>query len=448
MKNIIYSCILLCIVICGCSPLDLSDVGYKESDRLKSSEVKNLLYNTSDGCWTSDYQGHEFYFQFHTDGTVTLDSEFLEMAVTGKTTFATSGKSVSLNIENCDVHFRKLGNEYAETKFIISEIPNQEEDIVLILNGVTTGNTIELRPTTLDEIQLKTASKSDFNELFEKNLLDNQVICDSEGNLIGYYGLVLSSIDDLSIKVLTLEDKTGSDTKGHVQYYESKLVKDGKIFRLENPISEIKSINGETYALKSIDCSGDVVSVDGMSGLVLTSNKNAVDDFDYTSGRKYSMCQYKGTGDACDEIWNETSATLNGIPYEEIHLEDIAVMQYDKIESGQRPLVIWRDWYKNIVFPGSENGASILMNSEDSDRILFKNISGSGLYEQMGMMGYDSTAEECAKIQQALSNLLSTWFNENGLFVVRYQTGYFYLLCPDVEATPQGGMWIKLEETN
>lgn len=230
MKNIIYSFILLCIVICGCSPLDLSDVGYKDSDRLKSSEVKNLLYNTSEGCWKSDYQGHEFYFQFHTDGTVTLDSEFLEMAVTVKTTFATSGKSVSLNIENCDVHFRKLGNEYAETKFIISEIPNQEEETVLKLNGETSGNSIELRPTTLDDIQLKTASKSDFNELFEKNLLDNQVICDSEGNLIGYYGLVLSSIDDLSIKVLTLENKSGSDTKGHVQYYESKLVKDGKIF--------------------------------------------------------------------------------------------------------------------------------------------------------------------------------------------------------------------------
>lgn len=47
MKKIVYSWILLCIIICGCDPLDLSDVGYKESDRLKSSDVKELLYNTS-----------------------------------------------------------------------------------------------------------------------------------------------------------------------------------------------------------------------------------------------------------------------------------------------------------------------------------------------------------------------------------------------------------------
>lgn len=41
-------------------------------------------------------RGTEFYFQFPEDGTVTLDSDFLEMAVEGKTSFSAKGKEVAL----------------------------------------------------------------------------------------------------------------------------------------------------------------------------------------------------------------------------------------------------------------------------------------------------------------------------------------------------------------
>lgn len=451
MKKILFTLSVLCMGLWSCNTMDLSDVGYGGSDRLKSSAVKSLLYGTADGCWKSSYQGHEFYFQFHGDGTVTLNSDFLVQKVESKVSFATSGKAVEVNIEECDVHLQNLGSEFVDTKFTVSELPEESEVMKLALVGQASGKTMELLPTTQAYISSQVVSKADFDELFEKNLLDNQVICDASGNLIGYYGLVLNGISDLSIKVVTLENKTGQDTKGHTQYYTSQLTKDGKIFKLDTPVSGIKATNGTTYEFKAINCSGDIAVVDGMAGVTLISNKGAVSDFDYTAGRKFSMNKKQNKGNACDEIWEETDATLKGIPYNEMHLEGIDMMKYDKVSAGQRPLAIWRDYYKNIIYPSSEDGASILMNNRDKDWVLFKNISGSGIYAKMGWGGQgDSTPAECEKMKTALSNLLSTWFNEKGLFVVRHKVNnalYIYLLCPDTDGTEQGGMWMKLVQS-
>ena len=169
MKKVLFALAVLCTSFWSCNTLDLNDVGYGDGDRLKASSVKEILYGTADGCWKADYQGHEFYFQFHEDGTVTLDSDFLEMAVEGKTSFSAKGKEVALDIENCDVHLQNLGSEFADTKFVVSEIPAEGEAPQLNLYGESTGNTIELQPTTQAYIDGKVASKADFTELFEKN---------------------------------------------------------------------------------------------------------------------------------------------------------------------------------------------------------------------------------------------------------------------------------------
>lgn len=447
-KKILFTLAVLCTSLWSCNTLDLNDVGYGDNERLKASSVKEILYGTADGCWKADYQGHEFYFQFHENGTVTLDSDFLEMAVEGETSFSTKGKEVALNIENCDIHLQNLGSEFVDTKFIISKIPAEGDVLILNLCGETTGNIIELQPTTQSYINNKVASKADFTELFEKNLLDNQAICDISGNFIGYYGLVLNGVNDLSVKVITIENKDGNDTNGHTQYYESKLTKEGQIFKLETPVEQIKSINGNTYAFNAIDCTGDIVTVDGMPNVILISNKGAVNDFDYvTSGGKFTMGKAQNHGAACDEIWAGTDgqATSSGGT-----IADINVMNYDYGWSGspkQRPLVIWTWWYANLAFPSSEEGESILMNNFDKDRVLFKNISDSG--QTCG--GGTLNATEVAEINTYCKALIDTWFNEEGLFVVRYDRQdvgdkfYIYLLCPDTEATPKGGMWMKYQ---
>ena len=60
-------------------------------------------------------------------------------------------------------------------------------------------------------------------------------------------------------------------------------------------------------------------------------------------------------------------------------------------------------------------------------------------------------ATEVAEINAYCKDLIDTWFNEKGLFVVRHDRQsagdkfYIYLLCPDTEATSKGGMWMKYQ---
>ena len=456
MNKLSYIYGVLCMfLLWGCNTIDLSDVGYGESDRLKSSDVKEVLYNASEGCWITECEGREFFFQFSKDGTVILDSDFLEQAIEVKTTFATSGKAVELTIDKCNVHFQNLSSEYVDTKFMITEVPavdatRAEESTKLILVGVATGRKMELHTVAKSYIETKVAPKAEFTELFAKNLLDNQVICDASGNLIGYYSLALAGVSDISVKIVTLENKSGNDVNGHTQYYESMLVKEGKVFKLETPVEGIKALDGNTYAFKAIDCSGETVAVEGMSGVTFISNKDAVTDFDYvTAGKEFSFCKEQNKGAACDEIWECTkgSFTDGGT------IADINLMKYDygwkNADCTQRPLVIWSWWFANLAFRSSEPGSNIRMNNVDKDWIHFTNLSGEGETCGGGAMNPNQVKDMNAYTKP----LLDTWFNEKGLFVIRYDRlnvagdnkFYIYLLCPDTGATENGGMWMKMQ---
>lgn len=443
MKKILFTLSVLCTVLWSCDTMDLSDVGYGDGDRLKSSDVKSLLYDTADGCWMADYQGHEFYFQFHKDGKVTLDSDFLELSIVSGTSYATNGKMVDMVIEKCNVHLGYLGSAFVDTEFTVTEVPGEGEALKVVLHGESSGNNIELVPTTRTYITSKVEPK--IETLIENILLRNGVICDASGTFIAYYG-VTKKEDEYFVKVISIENKTGNDTKGHTQYYESELTRDGFVFSLVTPVSTIKATNGKTYAFNTIEFDSSTLdlSFDGMTDVVVTSNKDAVKGFDYTSGNKYSMNQKNDYGDACDEIWEHTGSLFDGLTYDEAHLEGIDCMRYayDVVPPSARPLCIWRDWYKNVWLPGSEEGASIMMNSEDKDWVIFRNINPSGI--DHGPLGQVSSPAEKAKMLASLKNLLDTWFNEEGLFIVRVPNSTsFYLLCPDTEATANGGMWMK-----
>ena len=55
MNKLSYIYGVLCMfLLWGCNTIDLSDVGYGESDRLKASDVKEVLYNASEGCWMTE----------------------------------------------------------------------------------------------------------------------------------------------------------------------------------------------------------------------------------------------------------------------------------------------------------------------------------------------------------------------------------------------------------
>ena len=52
-----------------------------------------------------------------------------------------------------------------------------------------------------------------------------------------------------------------------------------------------------------------------------------------------------------------------------------------------------------LAFPSSEEGASILMNNSDKDRVLFKNISGSGQTCGGGTLNATEVAEINATVK-------------------------------------------------
>ena len=446
MKKLSYIYGILCVLLLwGCNTIDLSDIGYGDGDRLKSSTLKAALLS-KEGCWKADYQGHTFYFRFHKDGTVALDSDFQEFTVSGNISCSTSGKNVEIQITNCDVHLGLLGNGLGESKFIVSEVPGEGETESICLVGVLTGNTIELMPTT--EAEIINVVEPKIESLIATNMAENKVVCDGFGNLIAYYATTQEDNGEYSIKVLTIENKSGNDERGHTQYYESKLSREGNTFRLLTPIDEIKSVNGKTYFFKAIDFGAAGLELEGMPNVSVISNAGAVEDFDYVTAKKqFSFGSAQTKGAACEEIWNCTGGSFT----EGGSVADINLMEYDygwaNADCTQRPLIIWTWWFVNLVWRSSEPGANIRMNDVDTDLIHFTNLSGNG--ENCG--GGRMTDQQVKDLNEYAKPLLDTWFSEKGLFVARVNRlgvgdkFYIYLLSPDTNATSNGGMWMKMQ---
>jgi len=88
------------------------------------------------------------------------------------------------------------------------------------------------------------------------------------------------------------------------------------------------------------------------------------------------------------------------------------------------------------------------VNNVDKDWIRFTNLSGEG-----ETCGNTMSPQQVKDMNAYTKPLLDTWFNEKGLFVVRYDRlkvagdnkFYIYLLCLDTDATENGGMWMKMQ---
>lgn len=94
---------------------------------------------------------------------------------------------------------------------------------------------------------------------------------------------------------------------------------------------------------------------------------------------------------------------------------------------------------QTFAFPSSEEGASILMNNSDKDRVLFKNISGSGQTCGGGTLNATEVAEINAYCKDLIDILVQM---DKGLFVVRHDRqsagDKFYIypfVSQDTEAT-------------
>jgi len=437
MKNVLLVLITLCTVLYSCDSLDLSDVGYGDSDRLKPSAVKAAIYAAPDGCWTTDYAGYKFYFQFKEDGTVIMDSEQMKDPTESATTFMTKGRDTELTVEDGG-HFAYLGSEFLETKFIISDISDNK----IICKGVNTGTELVLTPTTKAVMEANAAQKSDFlDKIREYAVLTPGVISHNNNQFIAYYTTYIDYQNfEIKIKIITIEKTDDNDTYGHTKVYTSTLDRDGDVFILETPVSEFKTMtSGDKCTIESLKYLNGTVTVNGQNTSLMTvsSNDDAITKFD-DPGTKWACAKESvhGTkGAACQEIWDETTQTIDGVNATLASIEAFAGYGDDNMKIS-RPLVFWvmnSNGYSTLAFPGSTPGANIMKN-EERDRIAFTRISSTGI---VGWGGFPQ--EEISAINEKFSNLLNFWFEGDGLYVTSFQD-YIYLL------SPTSGMWMKLQK--
>lgn len=445
MKYLLGTMACICLFFTSCNKIVLQEESEDGKARLKASEVKAVLYGQSNGLWHAIYQGHEFFFQFTgSDGKVKLDSDFLQEEKTATASFSTKGRAVGLEFVG-ESHFAYLPPNDADEEFVISTLSAQNNlSEGIIFKGVNTGNTLKLMPTTQEYMQAKVNTKLEFISLLSKNLLDNSVITDANGKFIAYYTMTLDyRTADYQIKVITIENKDGKDPNGHTQVYVSRLTKEGNVFKLNTPISSIEATNGIQYSFKSVNCN-DVLTVTGMSNVKIASNRTALASFDFTAGKKWSFCKAQNQGAASDEIWNATAGNTNINGLANFQLLGLDIMD-PGMNPNERPLIFWTSGFKTRKFLGSNAGATI-KKTDELDRVYFVNSNADGI---RGPYGDEHTPAELDAMKQYFKPLFDTWYNSEGLYVIRVQLQNeslrTYLLSPDVKLTAKGGSWIQCQ---
>lgn len=383
MKNVLFILIMLCTLFHSCDSLDLDNVGYGDSERLKPSEVKAVLYASPDGCWTTEYAGYKFYFQFKEDGTLIMDSEQMKDPTESAASFMTKGKDTELSIEGGG-HFAYLGSALSESKLIISEASNEK----ILCKGENTGTVLTLTPSTKAAMDANTALKTDFLEkVREYSSLIPGVISYGGNQFVAYYTTYVDYQNfDIRIKIITIEKTSDSDLYGHTKVYTSVLNKEGDDFVLETPVSEFKTMTtGDKCTITGLKVLNGSTTVSGQNAtnMSVTSNDNAVATFDNPQIKwacaKESVHGTKGA--ACEEIWNETASKIEGgVTTASLASIEVFASYGDDNMKISRPLVFWimnAAGYSTLAFPGSTPGGSIMMN-EESDRIAFTKMSSTG----------------------------------------------------------------------
>jgi len=445
MRYLVGILIGLGLFFSACNKIVLQEESEDGNTRLKASDVKALLYGQSNGYWLANYQGHEFFFEFTgTEGKVKVDSDFLQEEKTATARFATKGRAVSLSFIG-GTHFSLLPPADFDDEFIIADIPSQGSlNDGIVLKGENSGNTLTLIPTTKQYIQAKVGTKMEFIDLLAKNLLDNGVLTDANGKLIAYYTMKLDyRTADYHIKVITIENKTGNDPNGHTQVYTSSLTKEGNVFKLNTPITAIKATNGATYSFERVNCN-DVITVTGMPNVKISSNSNALALFDYTANKKWSFNKVQNQGAASDEIWNLTGGGTNIGGLAGFQLLGLDLMD-PGMSPNERPMIFWTSGFKTRKFLGSSAAAEI-RKTEELDLIFFTNANPDGV---RGPYGDEHTPTELNTLKQYFKPLFDTWFNKQGLYVIKTQKANgswrIYLLSPDTQLTPSGGSWMECQ---
>ncbi len=412
MKKLTYIVLTLCLALYSCGMTDVwkdwEDEGTLSTDRLKPSEVKEILC-AAEG-WKMTYKGIDFYFQFNDGGYVISDTDesILENKVEDGYHLDFKGADkVFLTLENAGA--LKYLTEGSEETLVITAYTNQK----ITAKGEVNGVAMDLTPVTSVEIKKnddakKAAIVARNKALFLSKVqteLYNGVIRDANGKFIAHYAI--SGANNESIKISVLENRV-------LTHYERTLTIGADD---ENGTFNFDAVTLNGSSVKQILYRFDNSAMSTDTKLSVAPNKDARGFFTGSSYKTYVISKNNSKGDAKEELWQELSWKSVG----DIELSDRDV----------RPLVLC---------PGSEDAvwytffdANWTVKTE-FDRIYFT--------KSKGYMPYGG-ADRIAEVEQKLTKFFAGWFHADGLYVVQETNGgvaYLYFVSPTTSN------WFKLQK--
>lgn len=414
MKNLTYIIMSLCLITfssCGMTDVwkDWESEGAPNPDRLKPSEIKSVLC-AADG-WKLNYLGHDFYFQFFEDGTVIANSDNSIEEATSYTTYhfnPQNDKAVELIIDGGG-HLSALA-QGSEDTYLISGIADNK----ITTTGASTGVTMNLASVPTTEIEAAMEAKANLLMMLnmKKKGFMNGVLRDADDAFIAHYAI---SSSENKIRFISIENRVAI-------HQEADLVIDGSSFSFSGI-----SLNGQSITKLVYSNAGEgSVRLEGGYGLKVTSNKDAVSYYVSASYQDYAISASENKGGANEELWQELA------------WENMYRIEFSRREG--RPLVVClKNAYGGYLFywAGESNGdgaSSVAFTKDEIDRIYVPKYKVEGMY--------GGSAEALAEGNQKLEKFLSTWFSEDGLYVVQEKVDskdYIYFLSPTTKN------WFKIQ---
>lgn len=378
-----------------------------------SSEAQNCkrnLFQAANG-WkisytTSEGKEHIFFFKFEESGLVVSNSDFLESELYTFYELGDKEEKLVLKIQGAG-HFQFLPKEEIEDSFYINSCDENE----LRCTGTNSNINYTFMAAQEGELESIVNKKALLVTLNQKGLLRGVV--QNDESFVAHY--VIDPANQ-KIKFTYLENRI-------LKHIERTFIQENKSYEWETVICENHSISG----LSIVD---DNVILDGenVSSLLLKTNSGAVSYFDNRE-RQFQISKTYGTGDAKDEIFNETA-------WDRLYAIEV------NCTMGKRPLValvlneakdnIGAYIFYDVCFEDEDN-----IMKEANDIVYFTNVTG-------GTYPFGGTEADKDQTNNQLSNLLSGWFDEDGLIVVRENNGadvYLYFLSPTKDN------WFKVKKT-
>lgn len=415
MKKLTYILTALCLMFlysCGTTDVwkEWESEGMPSPDRLKPSEVKNVLY-AADG-WKLNYRGHDFYFQFFEDGTVIANSDTSIEEATTYTTYHFDSRGndlVALTIEGGG-HLSTL-TDGSEDTYLISDIAENK----ITCTGEKNGVAMNLSAVTATEIDDQMKAKANLLLLLnmKKKGFMNGVVRNIDGTFVAHYTI---SSKESKIRFITIENRLAT-------HQEADLTINGSVFSFSGI-----TVNGQSLTKLTYSNTGEgSAKLEGTFGLKVTSNKDVVNFFISNSYQTCEISVKENKGDANDALWQELSwANIQKIEFS---------------RRGGRPLVVClTGGYGGYIFywageGGSDGPSAVVFTKDEVDRIYVPKYKTEALY--------GASADALNATDQTLEQFLATWFSEEGLYMVQEEVGsksYIYFLSPTTDC------WIKVEK--